>query len=237
MTTSDTSNNEYNTFDAAFFAACSAIGLHNISKSHIERMWSHFCRVVEVNRQFNLTRITSPADAAVKHYADSLTLLAAPWISTDQRLTVLDVGTGAGFPAVPLAIMCKEWRITAIDGTAKKVRFVAETAELLGLDNLRTLHARAADLAGEQPESFDLVLMRAVTKLAEGLKEVNSLIAPGGAVVFYKTSTITDGELADGRKMAQKLGLQETSPVRITLPSTEGPIERLLIRCQRSRSS
>ena len=111
-------------FEEALLAACSAIRL-SLTEPQRELMLAHYRRVVEANRHFNLTRITSPADAAVKHYVDSLTLMASPWVEADRSLTVVDVGTGAGFPAVPLAIMCPQWQILAIDGTGKKARFVA----------------------------------------------------------------------------------------------------------------
>ena len=199
-------------------------------------MYAHLQRVARTNRQFNLTRITAPADAAVKHYADSLTLLAAPWIDADRPLTVLDVGTGAGFPAVPLALMCEHWEITAIDGTARKARFVADTARALGLDNVRARHARAADLARGQPGTFDLVVLRAVSKIAAGLKEVHPLIGPGGAVVFYKTGHVDEEELTAGSNVARSLGMQRIEPFHVSLPSPDGPIERQLIRYERSQS-
>ena len=107
---------ERDVFAAALIEACSAMQLP-ISNSNIDLMWAHFFRLTEANRHFNLTRITSVAEAAVKHYADSLSLLAMPLVGSRDRLSVLDVGTGGGFPAIPLAIMQKAWHITAIDGT------------------------------------------------------------------------------------------------------------------------
>ncbi len=172
---------DHDRFQTALVEATRAVGVA-LTDEQRGLMWEHFRLVVQANRQFNLTRITSAADAAVKHYADSLTLLAAPWIDADggRPLRVLDVGTGAGFPAVPLAIARPDWRITAIDSTAKKVRFVAEAVGRLGLTNVEARHARAADLARSKQERFDLVLLRAVSRIAAGLDEVHRLVPPGG---------------------------------------------------------
>jgi 16S rRNA (guanine527-N7)-methyltransferase len=219
-------------FDAALMAALKPLGL-DLDRRHMDLMRRHFERVVEANRRFNLTRITTPAEAAVKHYADSLSLLALPGIGRNRKLTLLDVGTGAGFPAVPLAVVCPAWRITAIDGAGKKVRFVAETVGALGLKNIEARHARAADLAKELPGRFDLVVLRAVTKLAAGLAEVKPLIRSGGRIVFYKTATMFVEELEAGRRKAESLGLKMCTPVDIVVPAGSEDLHRRFIICER----
>lgn len=201
--------------------------------SQVTLLWTHFERVVAANRQFNLTRITTPAEAAVRHYADSLSLLTLPGIGRNRKLNLLDVGTGAGFPAVPLAIVCPAWRITAIDGVGKKVRFVAQTAEALGLKNIEARHARAADLARELPGRFDLVVLRAVTKLGPGLAEVSPLVRPGGRIVFYKTATMLAEEMEAGRRKAEALALKMRVPVDIDVPAGGEHLHRRFIICER----
>jgi len=222
-------------FDKALDKAAEGMGL-GVNRAQRAMMWAHFQYVLEANRQFNLTRITAPADAAVKHYADSVSLLCVPDIHSGGPLTVLDVGTGAGFPAVPLAIMCREWRIVAIDGTGKKVRFVAETVAALGLANVEARQVRAADLGRQMAERFDLVVLRAVSKLAAGLDEVHRVVRPGGEVILYKTVGIARDELAQGNRTARKLGLQPLDPVDVSVPSPEGPILRRFIRYRRPAS-
>jgi len=223
------SGQDLRVFDAALYVACTTMGVH-ISRANIDGMWAHYCRILEANREFNLTRIVLPVDAAIKHYADSLALLACGWFDCDGELTLLDVGTGGGFPAIPLAIMCGGWRISAIDGTGKKIRFVEAAAEALGLVNVRARHARAADLAKEGQTGFDVVVLRAVGKLADGLREVHDLVAPGGSVVFYKTKGIGADELAAGKEAAGAFGLRETDRYHVTIPSPDGLLERMLIR-------
>ena len=223
---------EEEAFAAALQHACGAVGLA-VGPQQQALMYAHFQQVVETNRRFNLTRITSPADAAVKHYADSVSLLAAPWIDRVRPMSLLDVGTGAGFPAVPLAIMCPAWEITAIDGTGKKARFTGEAAAALSLSNLVARQARAAELASEYPRGFDLIVMRAVAKIAAGLQEVHQLVRRGGAAVFYKTARIDPVELSRGSGVARSLGLREAAPYEITLPAPEGDLHRQFVRYER----
>ncbi len=228
------SANDRTQFAAALAAATAPLALQP-DEAQESLLWAHFERMCEANRRFNLTRITTPADAAVKHYADSLSLFAVPGIDRGRPLAVLDVGTGAGFPAVPLAIVCPAWRITAIDGTAKKVRFVAECAEALGLGNLVTRHARAADLIATMPARFDLVLLRAVSKINPGLVEVQPLVRPAGRIVFYKTVAMEAGELTAGRNQAAFLRLKMLEPFDLDIPTPEGPLHRRFIVCERPR--
>lgn len=223
-------------FDKALVSACARIGV-SLEARQRELMLAHFRRMVETNRHLNLTRITSPSDAAVKHYADSLTLLAAPWIDSARPLNVLDIGTGAGFPAVPLAIVCPRWRILAIDGTGKKARFVSETAEALGLGNLRARHARVEELDKSEGDPFDLILVRAVGKIVEVLPEAGRLLSVAGKIVFYKTNKIEPAEVSEGVRTAARLGLSTADPFDIELPSPAGPLHRRLIRFEKAVSA
>lgn len=195
-------------FEQTLTTALAGIGLP-VDEAQRDLLWRHLQLVVEANRSFNLTRITTASEAAVKHDADSLALLSSPFVPEGGDPRVLDVGTGAGFPAVPLAICRPAWRITAIDGTGKKVAFVARSAEALNLSNLVTRHARALGLAREMPSTFDLVLLRAVTQIGPGLREVLPLAAPGGRVVFYKTPGISTEELRDAKVTSRSCHLAD----------------------------
>ena len=221
-----------NLFAATLLAAVKSIEL-DLKAEQVEDMYRHYQLVVEANRRFNLTRITAPAEAAVKHYADSLAPLVDPRYADDRTLTILDVGTGAGFPAVPLAIVRPRWRITAIDGTGKKARFVADAVRALGLENLEAVHGRAAELARERPASFDLILLRAVGTLAKGLQETHRLLRPGGAAIFYKTASLDPAERREGRDTAERLGLRPQDDCDLTLHDPDGPLMRKLIRYEK----
>jgi len=219
-------------FRTALESAASAIGVH-VDPHAVAKMWEHFLCMVRVNREINLTRITTPIEAAVKHYADSLALLACPGVTRDQPASLLDVGTGAGFPAVPLAVLCPAWRIVAIDGTGKKVRFLRKAVADLQLPNVQVHHARAADWRRSHRERFDRVLLRAVSKIAPGLEEVFPLVRPGGEVVFYKTVGIDHEEIEKGERAARKRGFDCLPPVEIQLPLGQEYLHRRLMRYQR----
>ncbi|MBO5649653.1 MAG: 16S rRNA (guanine(527)-N(7))-methyltransferase RsmG [Clostridia bacterium] len=120
-------------------------------------------QMLSVNAQMNLTAITEPSDILVKHYADCARIV--PHIPQNARLC--DVGTGGGFPSLPVAILRPDVSITAVDSTQKKLAYVAATASRLGLTNLRTLASRA-EVLGTDPtfrESFDCVTARAVARM------------------------------------------------------------------------
>ncbi len=219
-------------FDAALQVGLEALGLA-VPPDLRAKMFAHYEQLIEANRQFNLTRITAPADAAAKHYADSLTLLAMGWVKTSQKLTVLDVGTGAGFPAVPLAVVCKAWVITAIDGTGKKVRFVSSSASALGLRNLTARHARVEDMARHGEAKFDLVLVRAVGKIDQLLPDLAAVRSPGGSIVFYKTDQV-DAEVAAAEPVAGKLRL-DMEMHSVQLPPGAERLSRKLVRYHRRR--
>ena len=221
-----------NLFKRVLSAAVEPLGVR-ITDAQQELMWRHYELVVATNAKFNLTRITTPADAAVKHYADSLVLLATGWVEGGERLRVLDVGTGAGFPAVPLAIVKESWQVTAIDGTGKKARFVEECAGSLGLKNLHGRHCRAEELARQGRETFDLVLLRAVTQLGPGIEEVRGLIGRTGSAVFYKSGQMSEEEWEEGRAVAGRYGLASIDEFKTRLVAGEETLERRLIRFRR----
>jgi len=188
------------------------------SAEQIARMWQHFAMLRKANEKFNLTRITDPARAAVEHYADSLTLL--PWLA-ERRVVprrALDLGTGAGFPAVPLAIVLPDVQWTAIDSTGKKARFVAHAAAALGLSNLCARHVRARELAGKV-RPFDLVVCRAVAKLPGLIRETASLLGPGSFLVAYKTEAMAAEERIGGERAARtaRLAPQPDFPTTIAV--------------------
>lgn len=120
-------------------------------------------RMLEVNKSMNLTAITDEKNVILRHYVDSLTISK----QISEGASVIDVGCGAGFPSLPLAIFRPDLHITSLDGTAKRIAYVAQTAELLGLSSVRAIAGRAEDYAHrpEFRERFDVATARAVASL------------------------------------------------------------------------
>ena len=130
------------------------------------------------NERLNLTAITGQAAMLTHHLLDSLS------VSPDLHgARIADAGTGAGFPGLPLAVVNPQRHFTLIDSTAKKLRFVTHAAQLLGLDNVTTLHARVEALRGA---AFDTVVARALAPLPKLLQQVSPLVGPGTQVLAMK---------------------------------------------------
>lgn len=137
--------------------------------------------LLEVNAHTNLTAITDPEEIETKHFKDSLTVL--PYIKEEDK--VLDIGAGAGFPGIPLRIE-KDFDLTLIDSVNKKVVFMNEVIEKLGLKNTRAIHTRAEDYAKEKRESFDLVVSRAVANMSTLSEYALPFLKVGGLFIALK---------------------------------------------------
>ena len=138
--------------------------------------------VAEQNKSFNLTALTEPDAFTEKHIVDSLAAL--PFIPHGS--SVCDVGAGAGFPSVPIAIARPDTTVTALDSTAKKTAFIERAAKRLGVSNLRTLTGRAEECTHER-ESFDVVTARAVAPISVLSELCLPLVKKGGLFIAYKT--------------------------------------------------
>jgi len=150
-----------------------------------EKLLSYIDMVLERNEHINLTAIRDRDEAIVKHLADSLSVLEVPefW----DAKTVIDVGTGAGFPGALLAITCPSKHFVLLDSTRKRLRVIDEFAETLGIDNLETVHARAEE-AGRQEyaEKFDICVSRAVADLSKLIRWCLPFVRKGGTFISYK---------------------------------------------------
>jgi len=133
----------------------------------------------EWNQKFNLTGITDPVDMVRKHLLDSLSV--QPYL---RGARIADVGTGAGFPGLPLAVINPERQFALIEATGKKARFVRHAADVMGLANVEVIPARSEDWRGSAP--FDCVLTRALGKLAEFVRVAGHLCAPKGRLLAMK---------------------------------------------------
>ena len=182
-----------------------------------------FCRLTErmlkINESFNLTAIKAPEGIALLHYIDSLK--GADVFAEGAR--VIDIGCGAGFPSLPLAICRPDLEIVAVDSTAKRVRYVAETAELLGLSNLKVITARAEELGRrkEYREAFDFVTARAVASLPVLCELCLPLVKVGGVFAAMKGKGARD-EVFSAKNAIQALGGRLTESLETPLYDLSG---------------
>lgn len=173
--------------------------------------------LVEWNSRVNLTAITEPEAITVRHFLDSLSVAAA--LDYAPGLRVIDVGTGAGFPGLPLKIVYPELRLTLLEATGKKIAFLDHLIGLLGLSGVDTLHARAEDaghMSGRRA-AYDRVLARSVARLPSLLEYMLPLARVGGRCIAMKGVT-AQSEAADSKKALNLLGGRITRIIPVTLP-------------------
>ena len=173
--------------------------------------------MVEKNKVMNLTGITEESESARLHVLDCVALLAAEDFKGKR---VIDVGTGAGFPGVPLKIAEPTMDITLLDSLAKRLTFLDEVIELCGLDNTRTIHARAEEAPAEFRESFDIATARAVTRLDALAELCLPLVKKGGAFVAMKGPAAAE-ELKEAEKAIKVLGGKVEKIHEYTIPGTD----------------
>lgn len=177
-------------------------------------------RMLTENEKYNLTAITDIDKIILNHYADCVALAAR----LKKGATVIDVGCGAGFPSLPLAIVRPDLKITAMDSTAKRVNYVAETARLLGLENLTAVTMRAED-GGKDPalrEKFDYATARAVAEMRVLSELTLPFVKVGGQMIAMKGKN-AEFELSAARKAIATLGGRNTVCESVTLKS-EGEV-------------
>lgn len=183
----------------------------------IPKLLAYRDAVLEWNNKVNLTSITNPEEFLHKHYVDSL--LCADSKELLQARKIIDVGTGGGFPGIPLAIFFPDKKFVLLDSLQKRLKIVRELADEIGLRNVEVVHGRAEDLARLQKyrEQFDLCVSRAVANLSTLSELCLPFVKVGGTFVSYKGPNC-NGEVTDAQNAIQALGgkLQ-----RVDLPRPE----------------
>jgi len=195
-----------------------------LPESFYEDVQTFYDALVQGNARMNLTRITDWDAYLVKHVIDSaLAFVALPKLLTGRH-RVADLGAGAGLPSVVLARANERLRVTAMDGTGKKMRWLQETATANGWENLQGVHGRAEDLGRGKPHAgnYDVVTARAVGPGVKVMRHGHQLVAPGGCMLLYKTSAQMEEEVAAVGDEAKKLGFLPDYSEIFELPGDAG---------------
>ena len=203
-------------FTTELRAAAEAASL-SLSEEQILKFTRYDALLVDWNERMNLTAITEPRDVAVKHMVDSLTAYDAALFSGAP--TVIDVGTGAGFPGIPLKIFDPSIRLTLMDSLAKRLAFLEAVVADLGLTGVTCVHARAEDAAHEpqRRERYDIAVSRAVARLPVLLEYTLPFVKKGGHLIALKGRTAEE-EATDAKHALKLLGGRLETIRPVTLP-------------------
>ena len=198
---------------------CAQLGLEP-DRTAVERFDRYAQLLIEWNQKINLTAITQPEQIVTRHFVDSLTFFSAADPAHGARL--IDVGSGAGFPGLPLKILREDLSVTLLDGTGKRVRFLQEAASELGL-TITAVHARAEDAAKDPQhrERYDFATARAVAALRELSEYCLGFVRPGGAFVAMKGPDAQE-EIAAARHAVAVMGGEIGTVLQKTLSDGSG---------------
>ena len=212
---------------------CQAFGV-TLTDKQIEQFEKYYELLVEWNKVMNLTGITEFDEVMQKHFVDSEA--AAKYVEMEKVNSLIDVGTGAGFPGIPLKIVYPHIQVTLLDSLNKRIKFLEEVVDNLGLTGIETVHGRAEDAAkkAEYREQFDLSVSRAVANLASLTEYCLPFVKVGGKFVSYKSVSV-DEEITQSKKAVYVLGGEIGKVEKFNLP--ESDMERALVIVEKKRST
>ena len=193
----------------------------SLTDLQINQFEGYYEMLIEKNKVMNLTAITERDEVILKHFIDSVAL-ASCYELKDRDLKVIDVGTGAGFPGIPLKIAFPSLKVTLFDSLNKRVKFLQEVIDKLGLSDCQAIHGRAEEGGRNKAlrEKFDLVVSRAVANMAVLSEYCIPFVKQGGYFIPYKTGNV-DEELEMGKKAIKILGGSLEKTVKLTLPDSD----------------
>lgn len=207
----------------------SSLGI-KISREQAQQYYRYYELLAEWNEFMNLTGITEFEEVVQKHFVDSLSIIKVKNMSDVDCL--IDVGTGAGFPGIPLKIAFPHLKVTLLDSLNKRIQFLNEVIKETGLTDIETIHGRAEDFAkqGQKREIFDLCVSRAVANLSTLSEYCLPYVKIGGEFIPYKSGEI-EGELTEAKGAVFLLGGKVEECVTFNLPDSD--IHRSLVKIRK----
>ena len=190
----------------------------DITEKQVSKFYDYMNLLLEWNEKINLTAITKPDEIVLKHFVDCLTI--QKYIEDNKK--IVDIGTGAGFPGVPLAIMNDRCRFTLVDSLNKRINFLNEIKDKLNLRNVSAIHSRAEEFDQNKMyrENFDIAVSRAVANLCVLSEYLLPAVKVGGKVICMKGSQIEE-ELNDAKFALKELGGKVKFVDEFLLPGTD----------------
>ena len=216
-----------------FIADCNELNIE-LSDHQLKQFDQYFELLVKWNNVMNLTAITEFDDVCKLHFLDSLVAARYFDFRSDRKLSLIDIGTGAGFPGIPLKVMYPELNVTLLDSLQKRLNFLNEVIETLGINNesgsIVTVHGRAEDFAAKKTgtlrEKFDIGCARAVANMSTLSEYCMPYVKVGGTFIAYKSNKLND-EMTSARKAIHLLGGKVEGIHELTLPGTD--VERNIV--------
>ncbi len=192
----------------------------DLSDTQLEQFQIFYDYMIEMNQVMNLTSITEEDEVILKHFYDSMSVIK--YYDFNQGENVIDVGTGAGFPGIPLAILLPGIQFTLMDSLNKRITFLKDVVEKCGLKNVECIHSRAEELAKDEKyrEKYDICVSRAVANLSILLEYCIPFIKKGGKFISYK-SISSEEELSASKNAQNKLCCKLKNNISFELPDTD----------------
>lgn len=201
-----------------------------LSKADIRAFEVYAGELKKWNRKINLTAITSDREIAIKHFIDSLFMVRM----LDDAKNILDIGSGAGLPALPIKIIRPDMAVVSVDAVAKKIHFQRHVARLLQLEGFEAIHARIENLHQSHAGHFDVITSRAFSDLSQFVSLAAPLLAEGGRIIAMKGPT-SESEIKNSAPSFESHRLEISSVYSYHLPENSGERRMIIISASISR--